>query len=66
MHVIDEVPQTDARRIEFNRLHRYSTLLESGVLLLGLATVFLVAREQHSTASHGDAPRYSIAADQQP
>ena len=42
--VIDDVPQGDARRIEFNRLHVWSTRLESAVLLLGLAVIFLTSR----------------------
>jgi uncharacterized membrane protein len=63
--VIDEVPQTDLRRVEFNRLHRCSTLLESCVLLLGLATIFLVAREQ-SAAAPRRRPIHMIAADTQP
>jgi hypothetical protein len=44
MGVIDEVAPGDARRIEFNRLHVWSTRLEMGVLLLGLGTLWLVAR----------------------
>jgi len=42
---IDSVAATDARRAEFNRLHRWSTTLEGGVLLLGIASIFLMARE---------------------
>lgn len=41
---IDEVPQDDARRVEFNQLHVWSTRLEGTVLLMGLAVIFLVAR----------------------
>jgi uncharacterized protein DUF4149 len=41
---IDRIPQDDARRVEFNRLHVWSTGLEGGVLLLGLAALFLTAR----------------------
>jgi len=44
MVVIDDVPPTDARRIEFNRLHVWSTRLETAVLLLGLAALYLTAR----------------------
>jgi len=44
---IDNVPQDDARRVEFNRLHVWSSRLEQGVFLLGLATLFLVARRLH-------------------
>jgi Domain of unknown function (DUF4149) len=44
MVMIDEVPHDDARRVEFNRLHVWSTRIEGGVLLLGLAVLWLVAR----------------------
>jgi hypothetical protein len=44
MAMIDNVPQDDPRRMEFNRLHVWSTRLEGTVLLLGLAVVFLTAR----------------------
>jgi hypothetical protein len=44
MGAIDNLPQDDARRVEFNRLHQRSTQAEGGVLLLGLAVVILTAR----------------------
>lgn len=44
MGFIDDVPHDDTRRVEFNRLHVWSTRLESTVLLLGLAVIFLTAR----------------------
>lgn len=44
MRVIDEVAVTDARRVEFNRLHEWSTRIEGLVLLLGLSTLYLAAR----------------------
>lgn len=44
MVTIDNVPQDDARRVEFNQLHVWSTRLEGTVLLMGLAVVFLTAR----------------------
>ena len=44
MVFIDDVPHDDARRVEFNRLHVWSTRLESAVLLLGLAVIFLTSR----------------------
>jgi Domain of unknown function (DUF4149) len=44
MGEIDLVPVSDARRIAFNQLHAWSTRLESGVLILGLVVLFLVAR----------------------
>ena len=44
MVFIDNVPHDDARRVEFNRLHVWSTHLESTVLLFGLAVIFLTSR----------------------
>lgn len=44
MGEIDLVPIADARRIAFNQLHAWSTRLESGILILGLIVLFLVAR----------------------
>ncbi|HLI61748.1 MAG TPA: DUF4149 domain-containing protein [Terriglobales bacterium] len=44
MVMIDEVPHNDPRRVEFNRLHVWSTRLEGTVLLLGLAVLYLTAR----------------------
>jgi uncharacterized membrane protein len=44
MSFIDEVPRDDARRVEFNRLHVWSTRLEGSVLILGLALLFLSSR----------------------
>jgi len=44
MVVIDELPQNDSRRIEFNRLHAWSTRIEETVLLLGLALLYATAR----------------------
>ncbi len=44
MVVIDNVPQDDARRVEFNRLHVWSTRIEGTVLVLGLALLYLTAR----------------------
>ncbi|HUK86350.1 MAG TPA: DUF4149 domain-containing protein [Terriglobales bacterium] len=41
---IDRVAPSDPRRVEFDRLHVWSTRLEGGVLLLGLGVVFSVAR----------------------
>ena len=41
---IDLVPVTDARRVEFNRLHVWSTRVESAVFLMGLAVLYLTAR----------------------
>lgn len=44
MVFIDNIPQDDARRVEFNRLHVWSTRVEGAVLVLGLALVFCTAR----------------------
>jgi hypothetical protein len=44
MGVIDNVPQDDARRVEFNRLHVWSTRAEGTILMLGLAVLFLTVR----------------------
>jgi uncharacterized membrane protein len=44
MGVIDNVSASDGRRIEFNRLHEWSTRLEGGVFFLGLIVVVLTAR----------------------
>jgi hypothetical protein len=44
MGEIDAVPASDARRVEFNRLHAWSTRLEGSVFLLGLALLYLTAR----------------------
>ena len=41
---IDNVPHDDPRRVEFNRLHVWSTRIEGTVLMLGLAVVYLTAR----------------------
>jgi uncharacterized membrane protein len=44
MGVIDNASPSDSRRIEFNRLHVWSTDLEGGVLVLGIGVVLLTAR----------------------
>jgi uncharacterized membrane protein len=44
MVMIDEVPHNDPWRIEFNRLHQWSTRIEGTVLVLGLALLFATAR----------------------
>ena len=44
MVFIDDVPHEDVRRIEFNRLHEWSTRLETTVLLLGLMVIFMTSR----------------------
>jgi uncharacterized membrane protein len=42
---VQNTPETDPRRVEFNRLHHTSVAYESAVLLLGLAGMFLLVRE---------------------
>jgi uncharacterized BrkB/YihY/UPF0761 family membrane protein len=44
MGVIDDVTPDDARRVEFNRLHVWSTRIEGSVLVLGLVLLYLTAR----------------------
>ena len=44
MGVIDNISTSDPRRVEFNRLHVWSTRSEGGVFFLGLAVVVLTAR----------------------
>jgi hypothetical protein len=51
MGEIDAVAVTDARRVEFNALHQWSTRLEVVVLLLGLVTIFSMAREGTPSAT---------------
>ena len=45
MGEIDSVAVTNSARAQFNALHAWSTRLEGGVLLLGLAVVYLTARQ---------------------
>ena len=45
MGEIDNLPPADPRRMAFNQLHQWSTGLEVIVLLLGLAAVYVVARQ---------------------
>src|SRR3954471_11694153 len=44
MGVIDTIPATDERRVQFNRLHRVSTGLEQAVLVMGLVVLWSVAK----------------------
>jgi hypothetical protein len=48
MGVIDQVPHDDPRRVEFNRMHIWSTRMESTVFFLGLALLFLEVRAQNA------------------
>ena len=42
--VIDNVPKDDPRRVEFDRLHVWSTRLEGTILVLGLGVLYGTAR----------------------
>jgi hypothetical protein len=42
---VQNTPETDPRRVEFNRLHHRSVAFEGAVLLLGLAGICLLVRE---------------------
>ncbi len=42
---VQNTPENDSRRVEFNRLHHASVRYEGAVLLLGLAGVFLLVHE---------------------
>ena len=42
---VQNTPETDQRRVEFNRLHHRSVAFEGAVLLLGLAGMYLLVRE---------------------
>src|SRR5580704_12824993 len=42
---VQNTPETDARRVEFNKLHKASIMYEGAVLLLGFAAMFLLVRE---------------------
>lgn len=44
MQTADNLAANDSRRLEFDRLHAWSTRLEGGVLFLGLGVVALTAR----------------------
>jgi hypothetical protein len=46
---IQATPGNDPRRVEFDKLHGASVDLEVGVLLIGLAALFLAAREKRAT-----------------
>jgi hypothetical protein len=44
MGTIDQVSPTDARRIEFDSLHRYSVMVMAVALVAGLVTFFIASR----------------------
>jgi hypothetical protein len=45
---VQNTPETDPRRVEFNRLHHRSVAFEGAVLLLGFASMFFLVREATS------------------
>ena len=44
MGSVDRTPVTDPLRVSFDRLHQMSVWLESAVLLLGIAAMYLTVR----------------------
>jgi Domain of unknown function (DUF4149) len=44
MGSVDGTPKTDPLRAEFDKLHQWSVWIESAVLLLGIAAVYLTVR----------------------
>lgn len=44
MGVVDDLPHDNPLRVEFNRLHLWSTRIEGSVLVLGLALLYLTAK----------------------
>jgi len=48
MGSVDTTFTSDARRAEFDRLHRISVDIEGGVLIIGLISVFLAVRREGS------------------
>lgn len=47
MGIIDDISPNDPRRVEFNRLHHWSTRVEMSVLILGLCVLYLSVRRIH-------------------
>jgi uncharacterized membrane protein len=45
MGSVQNTPENDPLRVEFNRLHHISVAYETAVLLLGFASMFLLVRE---------------------
>jgi small-conductance mechanosensitive channel len=48
MGSVQNTPESDPRRVEFDQLHQRSVRYEAGVLLLGFAAVILLVRETTS------------------
>jgi hypothetical protein len=55
---VSVLARNDPMRAQFDRLHSYSTKLEGSVLLLGLITIFLVAREGTASVSRFSATQH--------
>ncbi|HTW24547.1 MAG TPA: DUF4149 domain-containing protein [Candidatus Baltobacteraceae bacterium] len=51
MMSIQDTPRNDPRHVEFDRLHKISVDLEAGILLVGLASLFLASREKRAIES---------------
>lgn len=49
MGSVDATPPNDPLRAEFDKLHRISVDIEGGVLVLGLAALFLAVPRDHTT-----------------
>ncbi len=47
---VQDTPESDPRRVAFNRLHHASVGYEGAVLLLGLAAMYLLVREVSAKA----------------
>lgn len=43
---VDATPRDNPLRVEFDRLHRWSVRIESSVLLIGIAALFLTLRDR--------------------
>lgn len=56
MGSIEATPGNDPRRAEFDRLHAISVRLEGGVLLIGLASLFLTVHGDRPATTKANAP----------
>jgi uncharacterized membrane protein len=50
LQTVNNLDWNDSRRLEFDRLHAWSTKIEGGVLVLGLGVVLLTARRFGSSS----------------
>jgi ABC-type transport system involved in multi-copper enzyme maturation permease subunit len=53
---VEATPGNDPRRVAFDKLHSASVDLEGGVLLLGLAALFLATREKKAVGGERQTP----------